>query len=132
MVHSETYKKALQFLIEHNYSFDNSKDTEGEVFLNDLNSNENQSKATMASKLRKRQSKCDLKIAVAIEKLRRSQYQMEFYENLSGSGSNDVQLHLTNTILSQNRYLSMMKEEPLSAKYGAKDYFTQPGAARLD
>lgn len=26
----------------------------------------------------------------------------------------------------------MLKEEPISAKYGAKDYLTQPGAARLD
>ena len=26
----------------------------------------------------------------------------------------------------------MLKEEPLSAKYGSKDYLTQPGNARLD
>ena len=26
----------------------------------------------------------------------------------------------------------MLQEEPLSAKYGAKDYLTQPGAAKFD
>ena len=26
----------------------------------------------------------------------------------------------------------MLKEEPLSAKYGAKDYLTRPGFAKLD
>ena len=26
----------------------------------------------------------------------------------------------------------MLREEPISAKYGAKDYLTQPGQARLD
>ena len=67
---------------------------------------------------------------------------MEFYEGLSGQGvanvrapganSSDVQRQLTNIILAQNNYLSMLKEEPLSAKYGSKDYLTQPGNARLD
>ena len=59
---------------------------------------------------------------------------MAFYDKLSASNDapDSVQRHLTNTILTQNRYLSMMKEEPLSAKYSSKDYLTQPGQARLD
>ena len=28
--------------------------------------------------------------------------------------------------------MSTLKDEPLSAKYGSKDYHTQPGASRLD
>lgn len=43
-----------------------------------------------------------------------------------------MQKQLSNTILAQNKYLSMLKEEPISAKFGVKDYLTQPGAARLD
>lgn len=34
--------------------------------------------------------------------------------------------------MAQNRYLGMLKEEPQSAKYGAKDYLTRPGLAKLD
>ena len=55
---------------------------------------------------------------------------MAFFERLTGPC--DLQKQLSNTILDQNRYLAMLKEEPLSAKYGAQDYLTQPGQARLE
>ncbi len=57
---------------------------------------------TQAALLRKRQAKCDRKIAVAIEKLKRSNWQMEFYENFSTSqakSSSSVQKQLASTIL---------------------------------
>ena len=31
MVHSDTFKKALQFLVDHNYSFDDTKEEELEA-----------------------------------------------------------------------------------------------------
>ena len=153
MVHSETFKKALKFLVDHDYSFEDHRDLDDNddesVDKNDKDREED--KETLAIQLRKRQAKCDLKIAEAIEKLRRAQYQMDFYEKFSNSStannpnhgqqqqqqqssveSSSVQRHLTNTILDQNRYLSMLKEEPLSAKYASKDYLTQPGQACLD
>ena len=105
MVHSETFKKALQFLVNHNYSFDElEKDNEADLqkLLNGQDKDEEEGKETLTTKLRKRQAKCDLKIAEAIEKLRRGQYQMDFYDKFSsvdGFQADSVQRHLTNTIL---------------------------------
>ena len=38
----------------------------------------------MAAQLRRRQDKCDRKIAEAIEKIKRCQYQMDYYDSLAG------------------------------------------------
>ena len=60
-VHSSKFKKALKFLIDHNYTF---------------SENENKVTGSNAATLRKREVKCDQKIAQSIEKMSRCHYQM--------------------------------------------------------
>ena len=88
-VHSTRFKKALKFLIDHNYTF-----------------SENDSKvpSAKAGPLRKREAKCDQKIAQSIEKMSRCHYQMEFYESMH----QDVRKHIQNKIIEQNSYLRML------------------------
>jgi len=83
-------------LIDHNYEFET---TAAASFDNVLKMTKKDEDSTLAGQLRKRETKCDLKIAEAIEKLKRTQYHMDFYDSLSGSGTNDVQKTLTSTIV---------------------------------
>ena len=112
-VHSSKFKKALKFLYDHNYTF---------------SENESKVQGAKAVALRKREAKCDRKIAESIEKMSRCHYQMEFFDSMQ----HDVRKHIQNKIIEQNSYLRMLQQEPQSSKYGTGAYRTKPGLAKLD
>lgn len=110
-VYSTRHKKALQFLIDHNYQFE-----------------QNTVSGNKAVALKKREAKSDMKIAQAIEKMRRSHTQMQFYDSMVS----DPKKHIQNKIIEQNEYLRMLQEEPIASKYTTSAYLTKPGLAKLD
>ena len=94
----------LQFVVDHDYDF------KVPVFGNESN----QLKSTKASLVQKREIKANMKIAGLIEKMRKSQQQMQYYEQL---GNGDLGKTLQGCILKQNQLLKILQEEPEYKNY---------------
>jgi hypothetical protein len=71
-VPSQNQKRLLKFLADHNYDFTFADLTEPKA-------------ETLAGKLKKRELKSNMKIAAAIEQMKRSYRQMEFFEKMAES-----------------------------------------------
>lgn len=91
-LNSETFKKALGFLMEHNFSFvqdsragqdENQVSSKQAAIYSETADPKDKQQSSKAAQLRKRQAKSDRKIAEAIEKLKRCSYQMDFYDSLA-------------------------------------------------
>ena len=80
----QIYKKALNFLVDHNYQFSSNQDP---------SSSATDTKAS--STLKKREQKSDAKMAEKIEKIARKHSQLEFYEQMSSN----VKRCILNTIV---------------------------------
>jgi len=97
-VHSRAHSERLQFLVDHNYSFDAS-----DRFIpseQDLRRTGNRA----SHELKRREAKCDRKISTLITKMKRSHEQMTFYQNMAENPLTKIQ----NTIVQQNDLLRIL------------------------
>lgn len=71
-VQSKNQKKLLAFLAEHNFDFETFED-------------EPTDDSSLTTHLKKRELKCNRKIAASIEQMRRVHHQMEFFSKIAES-----------------------------------------------
>jgi SWI/SNF-related matrix-associated actin-dependent regulator of chromatin subfamily D len=92
---SENRQKLLEFLADHNYSFEFNQE---EVDKSDQ---------SLVGTLKRRQLKSNLKIAAAIEQMKRNARHMHFYNRMAQNPKDTIQ----STIVDQNSYLQILQGE---------------------
>jgi hypothetical protein len=81
-VHSRAHDERLQFLVDHNYSFDPKDrfDLDQDSKLDSDKVKNGESSIRASSELKRREAKYDQKIGAAIQKMKQSYSQMIFYD----------------------------------------------------
>lgn len=102
-VHSSSQKEQIEFLVQSSYDFFGEANVYGSA--SDPTNRKPTKLGLLGTQLKKRETKQNTKIAQSIEKMKRTQSHLKFYEQMS---QGEIHQQIANLIIKQNEYLKIL------------------------